>query len=198
MNNYCRLCADLKTDDELNIKISDSTLKIHEKLIACCQWNNYQSNASFPSAICYLCYEKLEKSWLFSESIAFAQDKLQEVLREIELAPIKYESDLDNDARFNDDAFNAYDSEPETIFVEPIAPSNKPCRVKKEKKPATKIIAEPFAPSNVAIDEEKPFTVEPSPSFKPLDKTEELEASVLFLRVSLSFYLIEFFLLSDE
>lgn len=164
MNNYCRLCADIKTDDELNIEISDTKLKIHEKLVACCQWDTYQSNVNFPYRICYFCYERLEKSWLFSESIAYAQKKLQEVLHEIELAPVKCDLDVDDD----DVGFHAYESEPEEIFVEPIIPSQMQICEKKEKQPSTKTHAETIAHSNEKMHEDKLFMDAPSSSFEPL------------------------------
>lgn len=170
MNNYCRLCADLKTYDELNIQISDATLKIHEKLTACCQWDKYQPNASYPSAICYLCYEKLEKSWLFSESIAFAQRKLQEVLHEIELAPVKFDSDVNyDDGGFNAGEFDAYAPGKMEIFVEPILPSPK---TKKEKTVTTKISVETMAPSNAPVYEQEPIASSSSSSCDPVDGTQ--------------------------
>lgn len=159
MEKYCRLCAELKTNsDELNINISDSTIQIQEKLIACCQWNNYQHDSNLPDAICYSCYEKLEKSWLFSESVAFAQTKLLEIFHEIEIAPVKYESDVDNDG------FNVYESESESekIFVEPIAPSKKTTRKKNEEKQSVKIFVESIKSSNETIHEEKPVVLAPA------------------------------------
>lgn len=173
-NHYCRLCADSKPEDELNIKISDSMLQIHEKLIACCQWNKYQYDAKLPSAICYLCYEKLEKSWLFLESVAFAQTKLQEIFHEFELTPVKCESDVD------DDGFHAYESEPEPepepqseeIFVEAIAPTKIVARVKKEKKPSMKIVIGSTNTSNETVPrDEKPPKI--TLARKPLDAAKK-------------------------
>lgn len=173
MNSYCRLCADIKTDDELNIKLSDSTLQIQEKLLACCQWRKYQHDANLPNAICYSCYEKLEKSWLFLESVAFAQTRLLEIFHEFELAPVKCESIVD------DDGFNAYspESEPEPepseeIFVEPIASTKKIAREKKEKKPSTKVVVDSIKPSNETADhDKKPLKI--TPARKPLDVVKE-------------------------
>lgn len=170
MNSYCRLCADIKSDDELNIKIGDSTLQIREKLIVCCQWNKYQNSANLPDAICYLCYEKLEKSWLFSESIEFAQIKLLEIFHDIELAPVKSESDVD------DNGFNVYELEaetepqPEEIFVDPIIPKEKKVRVKKEKKPSTKIVVKSIKPSKKSVRDEKPPKVKPPRKLLDVEK----------------------------
>lgn len=114
MTTYCRLCAELKTIDDLNTTINDKKLKIEEKLIVCCQWNNYQSiNSNFPDAVCNLCCEKLEKCWLFNESVAIAQTKLEEIFRDTELVDIKYETNTE------DDEFNPVDTSVD-IFVEPL------------------------------------------------------------------------------
>lgn len=113
MTTYCRLCAELKTGDDLSTTIHDAALKIEEKLIICCQWNNYRhTNPNLPDAVCYSCFEKLEKCWLFSETVAIAQAKLQEILQDTELVDIKYEINAE------DDEFNP--SEAEDIFVEPL------------------------------------------------------------------------------
>lgn len=115
----------MKTDDELNTTISDSKLNIKEKLVVCCQWNNYINNNHLPDAVCYACTEKLEKSWLFSECVAFAQIKLQEIFNETELIAVKCELNAD------DDELPLCDTQ-EDIFVEPItlpAPINDDDRV---------------------------------------------------------------------
>lgn len=114
MTAYCRLCAEMKTEDELNATISDTKLNIKEKLVVCCQWNNYINNSHLPDTVCYSCTEKLEKSWLFSECVAFAQIKLQELFNEAELIAIK--SELSTDI---DDELPLCDTQ-EDIFVEPI------------------------------------------------------------------------------
>lgn len=114
MTTYCRLCAELKTEDELNTTICDPKLNIEKKLVICCQWNNYMNNSHFPETICYSCTEKLEQSWYFNESVALAQIKLQEIFSETELVAIKSESPED------DDEFALCDDTQEDIFVEPI------------------------------------------------------------------------------
>lgn len=201
MNNYCRLCAELKTDDELNTKISDSTLNIEEKLIACCQWNYYQHYVHLPNGICYLCYEKLEKFWLFSESVAFAQIKLLEIFHEIEVAPVKHESDMD------DDDFNICETKSEEIFVEPIRPSTDTTQAVEN---PGKIFIKPLKPSNDAIiREEKPLVI--ASTCEPSDETEsyrcitcekrffsadDLKVSAMFscFYISVSEYLFIFYL----
>lgn len=120
MTTHCRLCAELKTEDELNTTINDTRLNIREKLIICCQWNNYSNNSHIPENVCYSCIEKLEKCWLFNESVAFAQTKLQEIYHDSEMVAVKCELIQD------DDEFSLCDT-PEDIFVEPITlpvPSN--------------------------------------------------------------------------
>lgn len=120
MTTYCRLCAETKTEDELNTTISDAKLNIKDKLVVCCQWNNYINNSHLPEAVCYSCTEKLEKSWLFNECVAYAQIKLQEIFMETELLAVKCELNAD------DDELPLCDTQ-EDIFVEPITlpePSN--------------------------------------------------------------------------
>lgn len=113
MTTYCRLCAESKTFDDLSTTINDTKLKIQEKLIICCQWNNYRNaNCNLPDGICYSCVEKLEKCWLFNESVAIAQAKLQEIFQDTELVDIKCETNIE------DDEFNPNDTE--NIFVEPL------------------------------------------------------------------------------
>lgn len=129
MTTYCRLCAELKTDDDLSTTINDTTLKIEEKLIICCQWNNYRNtNSNLPDAVCYSCFEKLEKSWLFNETVAIAQTKLQEILQDTELVDIKYETNAE------DDEFDPSDTE--DIFVEPLNVAAIPIKDDKDDKPA--------------------------------------------------------------
>lgn len=113
MTTYCRLCAESKTDDELSTTINDSKLNIKEKLVVCCQWNNFINHNHLPDGVCYSCCEKLEKSWLFNECVAFAQVKLQEIFNESDLISVKCELNAE------DDEFNVCDTS-ENIFVEPI------------------------------------------------------------------------------
>lgn len=110
---YCRLCAESKSEIELSTTINDSKLNIKEKLVICCQWNNYQNNNHLPDGVCVSCCEKLEKCWLFNESVSLAQAKLQEIFHDAELVSIKTETNAD------DDEFNLCEAS-EDIFVESI------------------------------------------------------------------------------
>lgn len=120
MDDLCRLCASTKPFNRLTIQISDSILKVEEKLIACCQWNKYKhDDDNLPDAICCECYERLQECWQFSESIASAQEKLRRILfRNIETARVKHE------LKTEDNEFNLCETELENmnIFVEPITP----------------------------------------------------------------------------
>lgn len=113
MTTFCRLCAESKTDDEMSTTISDPNSNLKEKLVVCCQWNNYTNNNHLPEGVCYSCCEKLDKSWLFNESVAFAQAKLQELFDESEVLLVKCELNTE------DEEFNVCDTS-ENIFVEPI------------------------------------------------------------------------------
>lgn len=104
----------MKTEEELSTTISDSKSNIKEKLVVCCQWNNYIDNDHLPDAVCYSCAEKLEKSWLFSEFVAVAQLKLNEIFNATELIVIKRELNADDE-----DELPLCDTQ-EDIFVEPI------------------------------------------------------------------------------
>lgn len=113
---YCRLCAELKVADELTASIDDPKLRIEEKLLACCRWHQYgnSTNANFPNGICYSCCEKLENCWLFNETVAKAQVKLQEIFGDnTELIVIK------DEAHTEDDEFSPVDVVVD-IFVEPL------------------------------------------------------------------------------
>lgn len=79
--DLCRLCANTSPINHLTVRISDSLLNIEEKLIACCQWDKYKGDDDLPDAMCDTCYETLHKCWLFSESIARAQEKLRQIYR---------------------------------------------------------------------------------------------------------------------
>lgn len=79
MTNYCRLCAELKDPDEIVTSIADTEHLIQEKLAMCCQWNEKKSNRRLPKDICMGCLDKLDKCWLFSQSVQYAQQKLLEI-----------------------------------------------------------------------------------------------------------------------
>lgn len=79
MENWCRLCADMKLPEELVHSIDDQTLNIEQKLIDCCRWCSFDVDESerMPKLICNVCFQKLEYSWAFAECVALAQQKLQ-------------------------------------------------------------------------------------------------------------------------
>lgn len=110
MMTYCRLCAEAKSEEDLCASINDSKSNILEKLVICCQWNSYPITDELPDRVCCLCSEKLEKCWLFSECVAQAQQKLQQLMNDGELT-IKTEPQLDEDLMCENT---------ESIFVEPI------------------------------------------------------------------------------
>lgn len=110
--SYCRLCAEPKSDDDLCASINDLKLNILEKLIVCCQWDTYPLNPELPEHICYLCSEKLEKSWLFSVCVSEAQRKLLQLLSDGELT-----FGLDG---AGDDRGDTFDGNLGDIFVEAI------------------------------------------------------------------------------
>lgn len=79
MTTYCRLCAEFKEPVEIITTISDTERLIEEKLIACCQWNVTENEQKLPQDICMFCMDKLDKCWLFSQSVQLAQSKLLEI-----------------------------------------------------------------------------------------------------------------------
>lgn len=79
MTNYCRLCAELKDPDEIATSITDTENLIEQKLKECCQWNVKNNNRRLPEDICMGCINKLDKCWMFSQSVQFAQQKLLEI-----------------------------------------------------------------------------------------------------------------------
>lgn len=82
MTNYCRLCAEPKDSSEIIASIDDSEKSIEQKLMACCQWNVESINERLPQNVCVVCLDKLDKFWLFSQSVQLAQQKLQEIFGE--------------------------------------------------------------------------------------------------------------------
>lgn len=110
--SYCRLCAEPKSDDDLCASINDLKFNFLEKLIACCQWDTYPFNPELPEHICFLCTEKLEKSWLFSVCVSEAQRKLLQLLSDGELT-IGTEEAVDDERGLLDDNLG-------DIFVEAI------------------------------------------------------------------------------
>lgn len=79
---YCRLCAELKDSSEIIASIDDSKRSIEQKLVACCQWNVDNNDQIQTQDVCMFCLDKLEESWLFSQSVQLAQYKLLEIFGE--------------------------------------------------------------------------------------------------------------------
>lgn len=77
MENYCRLCAELKDSSEIITSIDDSEKLIQQKLVACCQWNVENTKSKLPQNVCVFCLDKLDECWLFSQNVQLAQRKLQ-------------------------------------------------------------------------------------------------------------------------
>lgn len=79
MTEYCRLCAELKDSSEIVASIIDVEQSM--KLQTCCEWTEQNTKLrSLPHNICGICLDKLDKSWLFSQSVASAQEKLLEMI----------------------------------------------------------------------------------------------------------------------
>lgn len=79
---YCRLCAELKDVDEIAASITDATNLIEHKLTMCCQWNVEHRDSRLPQEVCTCCMDKLDKFWLFSQTVQSAQDKLRMIFGE--------------------------------------------------------------------------------------------------------------------
>lgn len=79
---YCRLCAELKDADEIAASITDAANSVEQKLTMCCQWNVEHRYARLPQEVCTCCLDKLDKFWLFSQSVQSAQDKLKAIFGE--------------------------------------------------------------------------------------------------------------------
>lgn len=79
MTTYCRLCAEFKESTEIVTSIHDSERLIEQKLVACCQWNVELDDSNVPKDVCEHCLDKLDKCWLFSQSVQSAQRKLRQI-----------------------------------------------------------------------------------------------------------------------
>lgn len=76
MTEYCRLCADLKEPSEIVASIEDVEQLVEQKLRVCCEWTTENAEQSLPHTVCMTCLEKLDKCWLFAQSVQLAQQKL--------------------------------------------------------------------------------------------------------------------------
>lgn len=83
MEGYCRLCAEEKPSHILVYSITDEMFNIEQKLFDCCRWNLFTLNGELPEKICCTCFEKLENSWSFVESVGQAQDRLLALITDV-------------------------------------------------------------------------------------------------------------------
>lgn len=90
MSIFCRLCAEARNLDQIKTTINDTDWNIEAKLAICCQWNPLQVNDTLPKEVCDFCFDKLEQCWTFSQIVATAQIKLQEIYGKVS----KYVSNL--------------------------------------------------------------------------------------------------------
>lgn len=85
MKEFCRLCAKITDSHEIVASISDVEQLIEQKLRACCQWTTENTVQNLPHSVCMDCFDKLEKCWLFSQSVQLAQQSLLEIFGTLEL-----------------------------------------------------------------------------------------------------------------
>lgn len=112
----CRFCANSTRLCRMTIQLTNSKLNVEEKLIACCQWKKYKGDDDLPNTICCTGYKTLQKCWLFSESIACAQEKLRQIYRNIETTAEKHEIKMNE----NESNLSEAESDHAHIFVKPI------------------------------------------------------------------------------
>lgn len=79
MIEYCRLCAELKDSFEIVASINDVEKLMERKLRVCCQWTNQNVEQRLPHTVCTSCLDRLDKCWLFAQSVQLAQQKLSEI-----------------------------------------------------------------------------------------------------------------------
>lgn len=82
MTEYCRLCGELKDPCEIVTSITEIEQSIEQKLRACCKWTTENIEQRLPHSVCGICLDKLDKCWLFSQSVDLAQRKLLEIFGE--------------------------------------------------------------------------------------------------------------------
>lgn len=79
MSIFCRLCAESKDLSDIVTSINDPERSIERKLIACCQWNPQNTDFELPQDVCSSCFERLENSWSFLQSVQTAQRQIQKI-----------------------------------------------------------------------------------------------------------------------
>lgn len=75
MTDICRLCASLKTFEQLKF-IDDPSLDLKKKLLRCCQINISHSNELLPQNVCSNCIQRIDSAWAFAEEVSLAQETL--------------------------------------------------------------------------------------------------------------------------
>lgn len=80
MLEFCRLCAEAKTAQELTSTISEQL----EKLVNFCQWNASEQENSLPQNICMTCIIKLEDFCRFLETIKSSEAILRKSALEVD------------------------------------------------------------------------------------------------------------------
>lgn len=77
MTGVCRLCASLKTLEQLKT-LDDPNLALQKKLVRCCEFRLPTTNDEYmPQNVCNDCVVCLNKSWAFAEKVADAQEILK-------------------------------------------------------------------------------------------------------------------------
>lgn len=99
MTEYCRLCAELKGSHEIVASINDVERSMEQKLIICCEWTLENTRQKLPHNVCAICFKKLEESWLFSQSVRLAQQKLLKIFGKREMN--SYHSSIRTDILFS-------------------------------------------------------------------------------------------------
>lgn len=98
MANYCRLCAQIKEEHEIETTINCETLNIQEKLIECCRWKSFEDKPNFPQSICVSCFTQLENSWTFAIRVRNAQIELETIFQSASLIKKQEEEIHDYDS----------------------------------------------------------------------------------------------------
>ncbi|CAG5056264.1 unnamed protein product [Parnassius apollo] len=75
--NYCRLCAEPTSQ----LIYADEEVAINSKIAIKMLWINVDVSPSnnLPKAICYSCFDLLERTWIFLHNVREAQEKLNEI-----------------------------------------------------------------------------------------------------------------------
>lgn len=98
----CRLCGETKHQSQIKCTIDDQSLKIEQKLTVCCRWRLFANHTNLPKNVCQSCFQHLERSWYFAETVAQAQQKLFDDLNNFECpdpesVTVKIEDDVEID-----------------------------------------------------------------------------------------------------